>query len=1852
MSRASTNLSAWVYPGPSGRLIAQPDPFGNRVLDQSGVGYMGGTPPLPVVPVRTNISPVVGDNVANIQAAINYVSGLPADTNGFRGAVLLSAGEYQLASTINIKASGVVLQGVGSSTNGLGTVLRATASNQYTLVEITGSGSASTVGSTHNITNNFTPAGARSFLVDSPGSFAVGDSVYVRRVATSNWIHDLGMDLLGPPPDVPWTPSGYNIDMERVITHIEGSRIIVDAPITCAIDTHYTNGTLRKFSWSGRITNVGIEHIYAKSDYFGNTTNENHGWTFVQFDKVVNGWARDLVSQYFGYSCVSINSGDKYITVADCQCLDPISIITGGRRYAFVVNDAQYSLVKNCYTRQDRHQFVTQSLTIGPTAFVDGLSDNAHAEAGPHQRWATGILWDKITVHGGNMDIQNAGNYGTGHGWEGGFCAAWNNAANGFIVQNPPNARNWLIGSVGPIQNGTAYVGPHDPGTYDSSGPGATNVYPDSLYFAQLQDRLAVPGLQARDYWLGSINVFTNSPPGGDVVPVDAGWRTAIQSAAGGQPLHAFDIVTNNHWVPFTFTFTLSPTEHVVDATLSLSMRATNSASGDVLYLDSVTNSFSFASLGWLPISTSTITTNITVRVMDLGSQLALLTNGQLDVAVQGDIGIDWAMLEVQVAPNSSATVTALPPIADATVRGGTSAGINFGATNLLTVRLDSSANNLARSYLKWDLSAVSGQIAQARVVLTPVNVPTNGVQQGVAISTTDTWTEAGITWNNQPGGGERFANWIPASSGSVSFDVTPQVLDALNGDKVLSVQLFSLSNVGVGGNIDYASREYIDPNSRPQLLLSILGNPPTISAIADRTVAVNASTGLIPFAVGDADSPASSLLLSGHSSDQTVVPDSGIAFGGSDSNKTVSVTPAANQSGVALITVTVTDSGGLTAGSSFNLTVSSHPASTIAWNGPGAGLNIWSAAGNWSPAEVPETLDDVKFYDAGASGVVISNINNAVDANFGGRISSLQYANTNGNHTTFIAPGQTFSVTGAKGLVVGTETDNGSSQAVFSTITGSGGQFVLSNPSTDLIVRQGSATNGSQRATLDLSGLGTFTATINQVLVGFVGPVNRATGTLYLGKTNNISVNGSPGIGLADNNSNSGGQNLLYLGLVNSIFADSIIIGRQKGTATLKFNPMFANPTALFRGSDGLSRVSSWNIADNSLQSASSSSGLGTNDFSGGTVDAMVDTMIVGKSQKTTGANSTGVLTFTSGTLDINTLQIGFQAQSGATSAGIGRVNMNGTGAVLVVNSVLELGHTSGGAGTSNTFGVLSLSGGAFAQLTSVAAGAGSGPNSIVVNNSTLALANNAGSPATPVSTLALTNASLQVALAAGMTNLVVTALVTGGASNLITISALPNIGLFPAQFTLLAYSTSIGGVGNNFVLAPLLGTSYCGGYLSNNVANNSIDLVVTNCQTPDPFLTWDGTFSGDWDSETANWKNNVAADLLYADGSAVVFNDTAAGTTVVNLSAELSPSSVIISNNVKTYAFQDAGSLSGSMSLTKQGGGVLLLANDGTNDFTGGITISSGTLAIGNGGTGGNLPAGTVTNNASLSFNHSDDISLSNVISGSGNLVKSGTNKLTLSAAHIYSGSTLVSSGTLALVNSGSISASSNIVIAAGAVLDVTGRPDGRLTLTSSQILSGSGLIAGSLVAGANSTVAPGGSIGTLSASGSLTLQGITLMELNAAIFTNDQLTAGSVMTYGGVLNLTNVAGTLAAGSNFKLFSSPNYQGAFTKVIPATTGNGLGWDLSQLSVSGVLRIAALPKPGISGLTISGGNVVIGGTNGTPGGPYYVLTSSNASAPLASWQRMLTNIFDPNGGFAFTNSTANPQQFFAIQVF
>jgi formylglycine-generating enzyme required for sulfatase activity len=97
----------------------------------------------------------------------------------------------------------------------------------------------------------------------------------------------------------------------------------------------------------------------------------------------------------------------------------------------------------------------------------------------------------------------------------------------------------------------------------------------------------------------------------------------------------------------------------------------------------------------------------------------------------------------------------------------------------------------------------------------------------------------------------------------------------------------------------------------------------PTISDIAAQTITEGNNTGALAFTVGDAQTAAGSLSVSGSSSNTTLVPNANIVFGGSGANRTVTVTPASSQTGTATITVTVSD-GSLSASDTFLLTVNS----------------------------------------------------------------------------------------------------------------------------------------------------------------------------------------------------------------------------------------------------------------------------------------------------------------------------------------------------------------------------------------------------------------------------------------------------------------------------------------------------------------------------------------------------------------------------------------------------------------------------------------------------------------------------------------------------------------------------------------------------------------------------------------------------------------------------------------------------------------------------------------------------------------------------------------------------------------
>lgn len=722
-----------------------------------------------------------------------------------------------------------------------------------------------------------------------------------------------------------------------------------------------------------------------------------------------------------------------------------------------------------------------------------------------------------------------------------------------------------------------------------------------------------------------------------------------------------------------------------------------------------------------------------------------------------------------------------------------------------------------------------------------------------------------------------------------------------------------------------------------------------------------------------------------------------------------------------------------LAAVSPIFLTTSAVMAAQSIWSGAGD-LN-WSTTGNWFGGVVPSATDDVKFYDDGALA------NNNVDAAFAGTIQSLQYGQTNGTHNTVIASGKTLTIN--SNFVTGTEAI--ASGNLNATISGFGGALSVNNPTGYFVVRQGGDTT-SRRATLDLSGLDTLNVNVNQVFVGRADPpggfpnINRNTGYLYLARTNQITAHtaftGSLnviGIEVGRSGSNNGNGSRLYLGQTNAIFADSLSVGMEKETGCqMIFNTgLFTDSVAYMRAADGLSRVNLWTIGDGEANSGTTSC-QGTADFTGGTLNALVDSMTIGRASANTSGtgNSRGTLTIAGGILDVNSMQVGLQTVNTAKN-GDGTVNING--GTLIVNDSLDLGVATGGAGVATTKGRLNVTS-ATAMVNAITTGAQSGDSSITLTTATLILTNTAGANAATLGTLNMSDSTLNLQTVTATARVVVTNLITGGAGNTISVGLLPAITSYPATFPLIKYQEVIGGLGYNFTLTGLSG-AYTGSLVDNS-ASGSVDLVLTAGPVAQA-ITWDGTINGDWNTFTKNWLVG-AISTNYFDGDFPTFNDSVAGPTTVNLATTLHPGSVTVNDNTKVYTFTGTGGINSLGGLTKQGSGTLILQNSGGNSFAAGTVVSGGTLQIGN-GTSGAL-SGNISNNAAVAFNRADDLSVDGDISGSGSVSKNGAGVLTLNGNNSFDGAVTVAQGTLQAGSSSALgSTNGSTMINNGATLDI---------------------------------------------------------------------------------------------------------------------------------------------------------------------------------------------------------------------
>jgi fibronectin-binding autotransporter adhesin len=315
----------------------------------------------------------------------------------------------------------------------------------------------------------------------------------------------------------------------------------------------------------------------------------------------------------------------------------------------------------------------------------------------------------------------------------------------------------------------------------------------------------------------------------------------------------------------------------------------------------------------------------------------------------------------------------------------------------------------------------------------------------------------------------------------------------------------------------------------------------------------------------------------------------------------------------------------------------------------------------------------------------------------------------------------------------------------------------------------------------------------------------------------------------------------------------------------------------------------------------------------------------------------------------------------------------------------------------------------------------------------------------------------------------------------------------------------------------------------------------------------------------------------------------------------------SLFIGANSQTTSY--SGVLSGSGSVTKVGNGTLTLSGNST--YTGGTTINGGTLALGSGGASGSV-TGNIMNNANLVFNRSGNFTFADIISGSGNVTKSGSGLLTLNGSNTYTGTTTISSGTLELNAS---LASTSITIAAGAALrnqngglsaSTAVANAGTFTNNAAETLgslsgNGSNILNAALVTGYLGTSDE--ISGTISGNGSLTKNGTGTLTLSG-----NNSYAGGTSIAGGTLQIGNggasgsILGDILNNATlaFNRSGSTTYSGNITGTGALNQlGNGTLILTGSNTHSGVTTISAgtlqLGNGGNSG-SISG-NIVNNGT-------------------------------------------------------
>jgi len=505
--------SSLVQTDESGKLIYSSDEEGNRIPDFSYAGYRNSEVDLPGIEIVNTISAVAGDNTAHIQEAIDALGSREPDVNGFRGALLLEAGVYEIAGTLYLNYDGVVLRGAGdgedSSTS---TILKAVGNTpDKRTVLVAGGGTetrwADAVENTKtNIISGLVSVGSRSFEVEDAATFKIGDNIIIYHPCTEAWLQ--AVEFGGTHGDPPWTVDEIPIVFNRYIKDIQGNEITIDAPVFNHLDRSLSQSYIYKYSREGILTNIGIENLRIDIQTAGDT-DENHAWNAIDLYQIEDAWVKNCTMLHFGLSGITTCTATR-VTIENCSALDPNSIIEGGKRYNFhLLTASQLILVKDCFARNGRHHYISNGASyVSGCVFYNCTSSGAYTSSEGHRRWSMGLLFDNhVELNGPRsfldprlLALYCRGSFGTSHGWASAHSVAWNcDVANGSIaVQKPPTAQNYAIGCSGRLVTGSSsglsvLTCPfNEPAGY-IEGTNTPGLEPASLFAAQLSERLYGP---------------------------------------------------------------------------------------------------------------------------------------------------------------------------------------------------------------------------------------------------------------------------------------------------------------------------------------------------------------------------------------------------------------------------------------------------------------------------------------------------------------------------------------------------------------------------------------------------------------------------------------------------------------------------------------------------------------------------------------------------------------------------------------------------------------------------------------------------------------------------------------------------------------------------------------------------------------------------------------------------------------------------------------------------------------------------------------------------------------------------------------------------------------------------------------------------------------------------------------------------------------------------------------------------------------------------------------------------------------------------------------------------------------